>query len=239
MKIFVLNLERAVDRRVLMEQRLAELGLEAEFLSAVEGARVDRRRLPAGSEPRLSHGELGCYLSHKRSWEIVVERGLDHAVVLEDDVVLSPELPRVIAQLAGLDLAFDMVRLSSLGPVRGIPVARLDGARSVILPNKNPSGAQGYLVSQAGARRLLARLAVPRRPVDDEFDLYWKYELCVPVVFPCVVAEDSSLASTIGARMDGRHRKTVGRHLARVVEAKRRKLAVFLLARRLKARNRS
>lgn len=234
MKIFVLNLERAVDRRELMQRRLAALGLEAEFLTAVDGARVDRNSLPVGSEPRLSNGELGCYLSHRRSWEIVVERGLAHAVVLEDDVVLSPELPRVIAGLATLDLPYDLVRLSSLGPVRGIPVAGLADGRRLILPNKNPSGAQGYLVSQAGAQRLLARLAVPQRPVDDEFDLYWKHGLCVPVVFPCVVEEDGALASTIGARMDGHRRKTVGRHLARVIEAKRRKLAVFLLARRLR-----
>ncbi|MBS0355641.1 MAG: glycosyltransferase family 25 protein [Proteobacteria bacterium] len=234
MKIFVLNLERAVERRALMQQRLAELGLEAEFLPAIDGARVDRGSLPAGAEQRLSNGELGCYLSHRRSWEIVVERGLALAVVLEDDVVLSPELPRVIAGIAGLDLPYDLVRLSSLGPVRGIPVAGLEDGRRLILPNKNPSGAQGYLVSQAGARRLLARLAVPQRPVDDEFDLYWKHDLCIPVVFPCVVEEDGGLASTIGARMDGHPRKTIGRHLARVIEAKRRKLAVFLLARRFR-----
>lgn len=234
MKIFVLNLQRAVERRALMQQRLAALGLEAEFLSAVEGSRVDRSSLPAGSEPRLTPGELGCYLSHLRCWEIVVERGLPHAVLLEDDVVLSPELPRVLEQIARLDLPYDLVRLSSLGPVRGIPVASLGAGRRLILPNKNPSGTQGYLVGQEGARRLLARLVVPKRPIDDELDLYWKHGLCIPVVSPCVVEEDQALTSMIGVRSNSSHRKSLARHLARVIEAKRRKLAVFLMARRLR-----
>jgi glycosyl transferase family 25 len=240
MKIFVLNLARASERRVLMLQRLQAWGLDAEILPATEGVRVDRASLPAGTEHGLSTGEVGCYLSHLRFWETVVERGLDHAMLLEDDVIVSPELMRVATELAALDLPFDAVRLSALKPVRGITVATLSDGRCVVLPTKNPSGAQGYLVSLAGAKRLLARLAVPRQPVDDAFDAYWKYGLCIPVVFPCLVEEDRSMDSTIGSgRFGGGQRKSLRRHLARVAEAQRRKITVFLMARRLRVRHRS
>jgi glycosyl transferase family 25 len=240
MKIFVLNLERATGRRALMLARLQDAGLQAEILPAVEGLQVDRASLPAGTEPGLSAGEIGCYLSHLRFWETVVERGLDHAILLEDDVIVRPELLRVAGEIAELDLPFDAVRLSALEPVRGIPVAMLSGGTRLVLPNKNPSGAQGYLVSLAGAKRLLARLAVPRQPVDDAFDAYWKYGLCIPVVFPCLVEEDRSMDSTIGSgRFGGGQRKSLRRHLARVAEAQRRKITVFLMARRLRVRHRS
>ncbi len=37
LKVFVISLDRAVDRRAHMEGLLSELGLEAEFVSAVDG----------------------------------------------------------------------------------------------------------------------------------------------------------------------------------------------------------
>ena len=40
----------------------------------------------------------------------------------------------------------------------------------------------------------------------------------------------------VGGRFGGRQRKTLGRHLARVAEAQRRKIAVFLMARSLRSR---
>lgn len=236
MKVFVLNLERAAERRTTMLTHLQDRALDAEILSAVEGTRVDRTRLPAGTRASLSAGEIGCYLSHLHAWETVVRRGLDYAIVLEDDVIVSPELKRAAAEIAALDLPFDAVRLSALKPVRGIPVASLSDGSRLVLPNKNPSGAQGYLVSQAGAKRLLAKLAVPDKPVDDAFDEYWKHGLCIPVLHPCLVEEDQSLASTIGYRADSHTPKSLLRHLTRVAQAQRRKLAVFLIALRLRAR---
>lgn len=240
MKIFVINLERAADRRVAILRHLHELGLEAEILPAVEGVKVDRATLGPGAEPGLSNGEVGCYLSHLRFWQIVVERKLPNAIVLEDDVICSPALARVADEIAALDLPFDAVRLSALQPIRGIPLLSLSSGEKLILPNKHPSGTQGYLVSLAGARRLLAALAVPKGPIDDTLDRYWKYGLCVPVLSPSVVVEDARLQSSIGARFGNaaaRHPlQRLSRHLGRIAEAERRKLAVFLMARRLRAR---
>ena len=125
MKIFVVNLERAAERRVAILRHLAELGLEAEILPAVEGARVDRASLGPDAEPGLSNGEVGCYLSHVRFWQTVVERRLPHAIILEDDVICSPTLMRVADEIAALDLPWDAVRLSALQPIRGIPLLTL------------------------------------------------------------------------------------------------------------------
>lgn len=240
MQIFVLNLERATERRESVLRHLAELGLAAEILPAVEGARVSRASLGPGAEPGLSNGEVGCYLSHVRFWQIVVERKLPHAIILEDDVICSASLMRVATEIAALDLPWDAVRLSSLQPIRGIPLVTLSGGETLILPNKHPSGTQGYMVSLMGARRLLAAISVPKGPIDDTLDRYWKHGLCVPVLSPSVVVEDASLASSIGARFgshdsDGIVRR-VARHFSRVAEAQRRKVAVFLMARSLKAR---
>lgn len=233
-KVFVINLARCPERREIMTRRLQSLGLEAEFVPAVDGEQLCKDELHPAPEPTLSPGEVGCYLSHVRCWQAVVDGQLAHAVVLEDDVLLSTDFAEVLAELAVRQLPFDAIRLSALMPVRGLRVASLPGGYNFILPNKNPSGCQGYFVSLTGAKRLLARLSVPRQPVDNAMDRYWKYNLCIPVLFPCVVKEDTTGASTICGRMADGQRKNFRRHLARVWESKRRKLRVLLLAIKLR-----
>lgn len=219
-----------------MVQRLTSLGLEAEFIPAVNGAQIDRSVLPPGTEPGLSPGELGCYLSHVHCWQTVVDQSLTHAIILEDDVLLSPDFAEVIKALTTVYIPYDAIRLSALMPVRGISVASLSGGYQLVLPNKNPSGCQGYLLSLAGARRLLACMAVPKQPIDSALDRYWKFDLLIPVLFPCIVQEDASLASSIVGRFGSRTRKTFLNHLRRISESKYRKIKVYFLARRVVSR---
>ncbi|WP_346287144.1 glycosyltransferase family 25 protein [Zoogloea sp.] len=235
MHIFVINLERDGARRAQILSHLKGLGLDAEVLPAVEGAKLPPEALPAGTHPGLSGGEIGCYLSHVRFWETVVERGLPHAIVLEDDVHCRPDMLNVAEEAIATGLPFDALRLSALRPIHGKLLATLSNGVRLVLPTKNPSGTQGYLVSLEGARRLLEQLSVPRCPIDNALDLYWKYGLRIPLVSPSVVEEDASLASTIVGRYGMNERKTVFRHLARVARAERRKWTVFFMARRLKA----
>lgn len=233
-KIFILNLDRATQRRNTMLDRLATLGLDAEFISAVDGRELNATDLPHGTEPLLSPGEIGCYLSHVNFWRTVIRRKLPYAVVLEDDVILKPDFIHVIEKITTLNMPFDAVRLSALLPIRGITVASLPGNLHLVLPKKPPSGTQGYLVSINGAKRLLSKLAVPKQPIDVALDRYWKYGLCIPVVCPSVVEEDRALESTIVHRIRDTHRETALRRISHLANKRWRKIAVFFMARRLR-----
>jgi glycosyl transferase, family 25 len=210
------------------------MGLEAEFFPVVEGRLLPPEVLEAGARMGLTPGELGCYYSHLAPWEAVELRGLPGALVLEDDIFLDPALPDVVTEVARLP-HLDMVRLSSLNPVRGIPLFRLAAGRCLLLPTKNPSRTQGYWVSTMGARRLRHLLATPALPIDDELDAYWCYGMCIPVLTPLRVREEDDAVSLIGARGGSvsKSEKNLRQHFARVVQAQHRKLAVFRMARRL------
>jgi glycosyl transferase family 25 len=233
-KIFILNLDRATQRRETMLDRLATLGLEAEILRAVDGRVLAVADLPHGTEPGLSPDEIGCYLSHVNSWKTVIQRQLSYAIVLEDDVIISANLMDVVGEITALAMPFDAVRLSALLPVRGIPVASLSGNVRLVLPTKPTSGTQGYLVSLDGAKRLLSKLEIPKQPIDVALDRFWKYGLCIPVLFPSVVEEDSLLESTILCRIRDTYRETVIRRILHIAEKRWRKIVVFLMARRLR-----
>lgn len=230
-KIFIINMPRSSSRREIMESRLESLGLQGEFIPAIDGMTLDRTALPTGTEPGLSPGEIGCYLSHLRAWSTVVERNLPYAVVLEDDVIIHAEMMRVVDEIIALNVPFDAVRLSALiTPVRGVPLVSLSCNRQLVLPYKNPSGTQGCLVSLAGAKRLLEEFSVPKRAIDSSLDRYWNHNLCVPVVSPCLLKEDKEMVSSTTGRLADSYKKTYANHLKRILESKKRKVMVYALA---------
>jgi hypothetical protein len=52
---------------------------------SVEELRNQSTKLAMYLQPR---GVIGCYLSHRRFWQLVVDQRLPRAIVLEDDIVL-------------------------------------------------------------------------------------------------------------------------------------------------------
>ncbi|WKB54325.1 glycosyltransferase family 25 protein [Eleftheria terrae] len=231
--IFIISLRRSTERRRAMQDRLHAAGLEGEFFDAVDGRVLDRAASPelAGAAA-LSNGEVACYLSHLGVWQRVAERGLSHALVLEDDVLLEPDLLPVLQALCARPLPYDLVRLSSLHKQVGKVVAELPAARKLVLPLKNPSGTQGYLLSHDGARRLLAAYARPERAIDSAVDNYWRHGLAVVMVAPPVVAEDRQLDS--GIAPSGRATAQGVRGLrARWTRSVQKHLAVAAIYRRL------
>ncbi len=197
--VFVIHLDHRVDRRQSMLEQLARVGLAAEFFPAVDGRAIHRAAMPELCEAgELSDGEVGCYLSHLGVWRQIAARGIDRALVLEDDALLSPALPAMLDQLTPDQLRdIDVVRLSSLMRQRGKPLWPLAEGRSLLLPVKSPSGLQGYVVTARGARRLVDAFSVPRMAVDTAVDGAWQHGLNVVMVAPPVVQHDLAVHSSI------------------------------------------
>lgn len=101
MKIFVINLDRDVERLLAFQNRLDDLGLSYERVSAVDGRSLPedvkrvsvnhlRWRLVMGRG--VHDGEIGCAFSHQHVFQKMVELPIDLACVFEDDVVLDDAL---------------------------------------------------------------------------------------------------------------------------------------------------
>ncbi len=138
-------------------------------------------------------------------------------------------MTRIIQEIIKKNLPFDAVRLSALCPIKGKDIAKITDNYTLILPNKNPSGTQGYLVSLKGVERMLEKISIPKLPIDTTLDYYWKNGLCIPIISPTLVAENSSICSSIDQRFKIKKRNFI-QHINRVIEAKRRKITVFLMS---------
>ncbi|MEP7240388.1 MAG: glycosyltransferase family 25 protein [Devosia sp.] len=162
--IFVVNLDRDTLRMDRMARQLGDVAYRR--IPAVRGS-----YLPDLVVGALTHGygtemkgTVGCFFSHVAIWEMVAS-GERSALILEDDAWIVSELPHSLADIPVPDdyeLCFVnegmQPRRFSLNSNR----LRVRPAGDVAL-NKRSSwtapSTVGYLVSPAGARELLSRIA--------------------------------------------------------------------------------
>jgi glycosyl transferase family 25 len=139
--VWVVNLERSVDRRERMRHQLNGLGLAYEFVKAVDGRELTDQDLAKWCEPsaavaiikrELTRGEVGCSLSHLRLYDRMIQEGHEEAVILEDDVNVNPVFVDIFSrrELPGPD--WEMVVFHGLNkPPISCWNARRAGMRSI------------------------------------------------------------------------------------------------------------
>lgn len=190
--IYVINLKRSLDRRVWMRAELARAGVEAEFLAAADGQRS--LALFARAQGSLSKEEAALVMSHRRAWRRLLSGGAGSAVVLEDDVHLGVGFSDFL-QLDFSQYAFDAIKLEKWSsPVwisrKKLPVL----GRSLHKLGYEHFGAAAYIVSRAGAAKLLRATQPIVEPVD--VTLFGKRamfnrELDVLQLAPALVIQDA------------------------------------------------
>lgn len=102
MKTFVINLQRAVERKKHMQRQLNRFSfLDAEFIDAVDGKQFSADVAKSlfdydsfyklyGRDPSLA--EIGCTFSHIKCYKKLIDSEEKAALILEDDAYLSERL---------------------------------------------------------------------------------------------------------------------------------------------------
>ncbi|XP_068834909.1 inactive glycosyltransferase 25 family member 3 [Capricornis sumatraensis] len=182
-EVFVISLARRPDRRERMLTSLWEMEVSGRVVDAVDGRMLNSsvmrtlgvELLPGYQDPysgrTLTKGEVGCFLSHYSIWEEVVTRGLAQVVVFEDDVRFESNfkgrLEQLMEEVEAEKLPWDLIYLGrkQVNPeeeavVEGLPHLVVAGYSYWTL---------AYVLSLAGARKLLASQPLRRMLPVDEF----------------------------------------------------------------------
>jgi glycosyl transferase family 25 len=225
-RAFYLNLDEEVARRHSIEDQLACIGIPAERIDAVDGSKPLPPELSYYFDARhvMDVGALGCYASHIKAWRQITRKALPHALVLEDDAILPPGLSGLLSDIiATLPKGWDMVHLGT-EPDRAVCEIAKVGRRKIVQFSRVPPGAVGYLISRAGAQKLLQ--AKPRVwPIDTDTRRPWVFKLDVYGVVAPPIRHNWLMPSTIRAR--GGKRRTPRRGLRAVFRNPIRNLAAF------------
>ncbi len=217
LKIFVISLDRAVDRRAHMQALLSGLGLTAEFVSAVDGAALtpadrsqyDARLARLNYRSEMTDTEIACYLSHYRIYERICRESIPLALILEDDVHMAPNFLEAVGALADqTDPEWTVVRLQSmrgklLNPTsqqgRGRRVGAVGGSALYQL-DTHVLGGCAYLMRLPAAQTMLTYGRTISRPIDQTLDRFWENGIVPYVVRPFPAGQHPAFDSEIGVR---------------------------------------
>jgi len=190
--IYVINLDRATARWQRTSAGLAAEGLEAVRVAAVDaaaGAHLPVSRYDDAAALRfqgiaMKPGAVGCFASHHLLWQRIVESG-QPALVLEDDLEIQPGFAQALTLGGGLIERYSYIRLAALNRRRKHLVLRdLGQGYRLARLGRRPMGTQAYLLSPAGARRLLDHAKRWYEPVDDFIDAFWRHQLAPYAILP-------------------------------------------------------
>lgn len=222
--VFVISLDRAVERREYMKRLVSDLGLDATIISAVDGKSLtpdqrsrynsERARRLYGCE--MSDTEIACYLSHLSIYSKMIEHRMEAALILEDDISCVADLEPIVEDVLKLpQSSWQVVRLQSTktsvshpSDARGAgePLARI-GEREIFRLKTSVLGGCAYLIRLSAARAMLRRSEQIDMPIDQTLDRYWENGIVPYVLRPMPVWHEDLFESEIGKR--GRATQTV------------------------------
>lgn len=228
---FVIHLARATSRRSVAERLCADCGVPCEIADAVDGSALTAAELTAVYSPgliaprypfALRAGEIGCFLSHRQIWQRLLDSDAEAALILEDDLAMSPDFVDALA-LAQRNLPmFGYIQFQT----RPLVGAALDELKVCCLyqPDVTPLRTSGQLISRDTAERLLALTTHFDRPIDTFLQMHWHTGLRLGAIAPSGLSDRTAEVggSTISQRRPliekltrewqrGRYRRTVRR----------------------------
>lgn len=219
-----INLDQDAERRERVERELARLQIDGQRLRAVWWKKLDaatQQKLYSEELNRhqyykpLVDGEKGCYASHITAWRQLLASDAAAMVVLEDDVCLSDDFAQVVNALAAMERGWDMVKLMGRASEKVLHAVPLTEKHQLIQYRRVPSFTAGYVISRAGAEKLLHSRVPFGRPIDIDLRFWWENDLQVYGVLPApVLLDDTSQNSSIAGRKPAASWATRWRKLA-------------------------
>lgn len=239
-RTYVINLEDRIDRRRQVSAEVRRVGF------AEDRVEIFSARRPDGPGPFPSTGARGCFESHLAVLRQARDRGLANVLVLEDDVVFSPELPaaeeELLAPLSGM--SWDLVHFA-YGPEQATDEAA--GARFGLYPFFRDiiwttcygvnGRALGLLIPflETLVRRRPGHYLGGPMPIDGAYNVFrWQYPQIVRLIAIPPIAHQRASRSDVFPDLGWYDRLPVARSLAGAA----RDLGLAGVVRRLKGRGR-
>ncbi|WFP61700.1 glycosyltransferase family 25 protein [Mesorhizobium sp. WSM4904] len=176
---------------------LGRLGLSFDFVHGVDqnSAEIDRaysRLLNWTLHKRsLTRGEISVYLGHRKIWQEVMRKGMDFALVFEDDFKIrnDEQFIQAINDAISHRGIWSIVKFFDFNHKKVVESIRV-GATHLVGYKYPASGAVAYLINRQAAQSLLRRRHL-FRPIDEDFSHPWEFAIRVWSTSPNLVDEVS------------------------------------------------
>lgn len=210
--IFIINIKSSIDRWESTSSRLKALGLSVTRFDATVGCELSEDEIKQWYDPvanrkyhhrNLTIGEIGCYISHKRLWQKMVDEEIPYCLILEDDLCIDKTLPYILQHIEQLN-GWEMIKLFDNRNNRFIDSKSLDNTFTIGNFLKVPNGAVAYALSLSGAKKLLKR-SLFFRAVDIDIQIHSEVGISVVGISPYPISHHPMFESEIETVNSGRH----------------------------------
>jgi hypothetical protein len=156
---WVVNLKRRPERWEQTRQRLENIGIKAERWDATDSEDPGFAAIHKSFETNISPGEMACSISHRSLWKHLLDKGVSHALIFEDDIFVAPGIT-----LEDIE--------NTINTCRGFNILYL-GYCGITLPKSNEGSVIGgaacthaYVVSREGLKGLMEIPVTHKIPID-------------------------------------------------------------------------
>lgn len=206
LSFLLVNLDRSPERLARSAALLKTHNIEFHRIEGVDGANLSYQRMKHLLAPTFSQyykvitaGEIGCYLSHIKCWQHIVDNNLPYAVILEDDFSILGEVNSLNDYVQAIKEPWDCIKLMEYPQKRHAIESAPCIDKTLVRYDKIPSRTTAYLMSLLGAKKMLAQSNRIGRPVDLDFQYWWESKLMVyglqPYCFGVAIDGESTIDS--------------------------------------------
>jgi glycosyl transferase family 25 len=99
LQIYIISLKQDTEKREVISEILEDFGLKFTFIDAIYGNQLSEDAISLTREKSVgtiisrgysaTPGEIGCTLSHLVAYQDILDKNIDWACILEDDVILD------------------------------------------------------------------------------------------------------------------------------------------------------
>jgi len=158
MKIYIINLPTAIERRQFQKKQLSRLGLDYEILKATSIHDISdetyTKHYKDWQRP-LWNTEVACYFSHRSAWQKIIDTNTP-ALILEDDAMLSKCVPKLLKSFTNkqnvdhinFEVSARKKFISKIGE-------NITCNSKLFRLYQDRNGAAGYILWPSGAEKLL------------------------------------------------------------------------------------
>ena len=130
----------------------------------------------------LTKGEIGCYLSHRKIWQNMIDENIDRALILEDDISVKKEIIECL-NIAEQSQGWDVIKVADAENITPAKTKKVNGTIHLVSYNKVPNRTMGYFITQAAAKKMLSKEKF-FRPVDVDFQFYSDFDVSICGLVP-------------------------------------------------------
>lgn len=202
MNIFVISLADAAQRRAQIQSQLSALHLPFSWLEAVDARQwsekdiepfLDKKSLYENMNHKPMAGAIGSHLSHMKAYEALLSSTDDAWLILEDDAIISDQLPKIMVTLSSAMKHVDILFLCDRRADKpSIKIGDLDHTHALHVKKYSNLGSTGYVINRRAAHAMLSHYKAFGIEVDCLLNRWWHHRLAVATVKPDLIKDEGA-----------------------------------------------